>query len=455
MGRWVEQHWQVVLLYSICLLVLLLPLWLDPWAVLPFEPAKAILVRGSAAFLGVTAFLVLSISGQVRRDFSQSLRRTWPLSVAVLLYFLTIALAGFLSHSPTQSFWGASDRHGVLTLWSQIVIFYLLILVVQSARRQEQIIRWLLLDSVPICLYGLVQAMGWDPLAWQTDSVSPVLSTLGRSNFLGAYLAILLPLGFYHLTATWARRGIVPAQVAGGLLLVSLQSLCLLLTLARAGWIAAVAGVLVFFWFVPSPGAGPRLVYRGSLLVAACVVLALLFFLGEQTGRAYLLDQGDPFSSSTTPMNGTEDEYGALRETSLARRLIIWRATWPLIVERPLLGYGPEMFTTVFNSRYPPGSLYDGTDVLVDDPHNQWLEHLMAAGVVGASAYLLLLALLLGGLILRLSRKTGEPRLFSAACLGALIAYLAQAQLNPDVIAVSLLFWILAAVSWGGNTVGK
>ena len=58
---------------------------------------------------------------------------------------------------------------------------------------------------------------------------------------------------------------------------------------------------------------------------------------------------------------------------SPARRLIIWRAAWPLIAERPLLGYGLETFVTVFNSRHPPGLFYDGTDALVDAPHNQLL----------------------------------------------------------------------------------
>lgn len=437
---------QALLRFGAGLLVLLLPLWLDPWASLPFEPAKATLLRSAVFTLGLAALALLILNRQAWSSAKMQLLHAWPLIGGALLYGAVFSLAGLLSVEPRFSFWGGSDRHGVVTLWSQIGLFLLLLLTLTGQKEREQIVQWLLLASLPGCLYGLVQAAGLDPLVWASDSVSPVLSTLGRSNFLGAWLAVLLPLSLYHLHRVWRYPGQNRKQRAGALLLVGLQLLCLLPTLARAGWLAAAAGGLIFYWF--GPYAVKPLRHRVVLLAGAALILAFFFLLGEGIGRTQLLNRNAPVETSSTSATVTGDAYGDVRETSMARRLSIWRATWPLIAERSLLGYGPETFATVFNSRYPPGSLYDGTDVLVDDPHNQVLEHLMAGGIVAVGAWLLLLIVLLSGLLRSLNQVNGRQRLLSAACLGAFAAYLVQAQLNPDVVAVSTLFWIITALAW-------
>lgn len=441
-----EQQAWAILRWGSGLLLLLLPLWMNPWAALPFEPAKAALLRTSVLLLGLAALSALLFIPQMRLSAFARLGRIWPLVGVALLYGLAFSLAGLLSVDPQRSFWGGSDRHGVVTLWSQIALFLLLLLSLESQSRREQIARWLLAASLPVCVYGLVQAAGFDPLFWESDSVSPVLSTLGRSNFLGAWLAILLPFTFYHLHDIWPRRMKNRRQAVGALLLAAIQSVCLLLTLARAGWLAAVAGGVIFYWFAPFSFSSSTFRYRLGLLTAALALFVAFFLLGEGIGRTQLLSHstppGNPGPSASPPVA----DFSAAREASPARRLIIWRATWPLIAEAPLLGYGPETFVLVFNRRYPPGSLYDGTDVLVDDPHNGLLEHLMAAGVLGAVAWLLLWGVVLWRVWRRLQHSSHAEKLLNAACLGGLVAYLVQAQLNPDVVAVSTLFWVVAAI---------
>lgn len=409
---------QTGLWFGIGLLLLLLPLWLNPWADLPFEPAKAALLRGGVLLLGLLTCGALLFLPQMRSSATARLGRIWPLVGVVMLYGLVFSLAGLLSVDPQRSFWGGSDRHGVVTLWSQIGLFLLLVIAVGDMADREQMTRWLLLASLPVCLYGLAQAVGLDPLLWGSDSVSPVLATLGRSNFLGAWLAVLLPLSLHNLHRIWLHRKRAPRQASGAVLLVIVQLLCLLLTLARAGWLAAVAGGLVFYWFAPIPFSSSLLRYRSGLLAGALLLFVAFFLLGEGIGRAQLLSHSALPENASPSAPPTADEFTAAREASPSRRLIIWRATWPLIAERPLLGYGPETFVLVFNARYPPGSLYDGTDVLVDDPHNQLLEHLMAAGVLGAASWLLFWGFILWKIWLRVRRATGAEKLLATACLG-------------------------------------
>ncbi len=68
----------------------------------------------------------------------------------------------------------------------------------------------IILTAVPICLLGLAQAAGWQPLPVFTDARSPMTTTLGRANFTGAYLALLLPLTLTaarSATGRWPRIG--------------------------------------------------------------------------------------------------------------------------------------------------------------------------------------------------------------------------------------------------------
>jgi O-antigen ligase len=425
-------------------LILALPLWIDPWAAQPFEPAKVALLRGGVVALTLIALLGMVVSAEVRRTFAHNLRQAGPLSAAVLLYLTCVMLATAFSLSPRQSLWGQSDGHGLATLTSMALLWALLVGSRRIDRDPIDLIDLLLAGSAPICLYALIQAAGWDPLAWRTDSVSPVLSTLGRSNFLGAYLAILLPLTLYRLSSAWiAHPRLGDPRVQRTLILLALQSLCLLLTLARAAWLAAAAGAWIFLWLVPNP---PR--RKAILLMGVAALLALTVLVGNHLGRSGWPASANASTAIRADVAAPENaEYADVRTESLARRLIIWRATLPLIVERPILGHGPEMFVTVFNGRYLPGSLYSGRDVIVDDPHNQLLESMIATGLVGTIAWLTLLSILGWGLMVQLRQENTPRRRLAAACLGALAAYLAQAQFNPDVIAVSVLFWVLAAVS--------
>jgi O-antigen ligase len=104
------------------------------------------------------------------------------------------------------------------------------------------------------------------------------------------------------------------------------------------------------------------------------------------------------------------------------------------------------MFGDIFHRRYPPGSLYDGADNWVDDPHNLLLDQLMASGLVGVLAWLILVGLFYQQMHAAAKRSpTSEGRSSAAALLGAMTAYVIQALFNPDTITPTLGFWLFLA----------
>jgi hypothetical protein len=377
---------------------------------------------------------------------------------ALVLAVATI-LATYSARDSTRSLWGESDRHGAATTLSGILIFVLLAASVQSPKHSL----WLLLASVagsaPVCIYGIVQLLRLDPLPWQTDSISPLLSTLGRSNFLAAYLAVLIP-----LTAVLAWRAYNAhargAVVFAGLLL-TLQATCLLAAQARAGWLAVTAGMAVFFFLALHPTSLVRAVCVALLFVAAS---ASLFVFAEwvalQSPATFLpvsQSTGDTAAAKPSAVS-TPADFAARRVDSIVRRMVIWRSTPPLLGERWLLGHGPAGFAKVFNTRYSPGSLYTGNDIWIDDPHNLPLELLIDLGVAGLASWLLVLAGY-GTVLVTAARTefTGLRHQLTAGLAGAMTAYLTQALFNPDVVTLTLLFWLLCAMAagipWESNSI--
>jgi O-antigen ligase len=413
------------------LLALFTPLVVNPWVALPFEPAKVAFVR----WVIVLLLLAVSVGALGLRRSSWALwgslwrRQDW-LCAAALLYGLATLLTMFTSLDPVQSWWGNSDKHGVLTTGCCLLLFGLLRLAIRTPRQVAYHLLALVAGSVPVCTYALVQASGYDPLSWHTDSVSPVLSTLGRSNIVGAYLAVVIPLTLHLAWISWFAPG--RRAVAGVGIILLLQYLCLVLTQARAGWLAFLGGVAVWWWYVPlKQTRQQRLI---GLLVFGLTTVGIF-------GGFERLGAESPVAPAQVE---PKHAFVERRTAAVEHRFIIWQHTLPLITERWLLGYGPEMFGVVFNQRYPPGSLYVGTDILVDDPHNLLLEQMMASGLVGVLAWLGLLLLFYRQTYpLTQQALTPEARGLAAALLGSMSAYVIQAQLNPDTIVLTLCFWLL------------
>jgi O-antigen ligase len=416
------------------MLVLFLPLCFDPLATIPFEPVKVTLFRVGVAGMALAAALSLFFNSQNRPFLREVVNNR--LTLPVLAYAGVYILATVTSVAPRLSLWGSSDKHGTVTMLSAVLFFLLIAGALRTREQVERLITALLLSSVPVTAYGLAQYLGLDPLDWMTDSVSAVLSTMGRSNFLGAYLAMVTP---FTLSRLISRPG------GGGwlryILVLILQIICLFLTLARGAWLSFLGGCLVFLGLLAHRWRSWTLL---AISIAVLVTGSWLF--------ASMNGVGLPRQATNAPQE-SEPSFSELRMASVDRRLMIWRSTLDLIPARWLLGYGPETYVGVFSSHCPPGSLYQGTDIVVDDPHNLILDQLMAAGMVGLLAF--------GWVVMRFYRITfnafnhGTDRYreaTAAAVLSSVTAFLIQAQLNPDVIVLVALFWLTLAL---GIVVGR
>ena len=405
-------------LLSLIILVWLVLLFLNPYSQASFEKGKVLIFLVGT---GCLALLLLATGRQALERTGRSLRQH-PLTLPLLLFAGSQLSAAALSPTPRLALLSPLSWHGALLSAAGTGFCLLAILILQDSSAQRLLVTALLVVSVPITLYGWLQFLGLDPITWRLDSVSVVQATLGRSIYLGAYLAICLPLTLNRAGAGSPASG----WLYGGLALVQLG--LLYLSLARSGWLAFVAATALLLWLNSRPSNGRRWL----LLVAGLSVAALLFAL-------------------------IWTNYGGVSDLQLAKlldarlkgdlgRIYAWEAVlarWPA---RPLWGHGPETFASYY-ATYTTAKWEIAYYQRLTDPHNLFFAVLDGSGLVGLLA--------LGWLLGRTGRifwqryqqaAAGRVRHELVASAAALLAFLVSAQFNPQRVALTMLFWLLLAL---------
>ncbi len=384
-----------------------LPLFIAPWGRNPFELPKALLLWTVVAVMG--AAWLTRCKKQNARSFTGSVSCLLPLAFSVALVLGTL-----FSVNPLQSAQGSYDRmQGTVTLLCMSALF---LMATDRLREPDQVYRLLAVmawGSAPVALYGLLQAVRLDPMSWQVEG-SPAMSTLGRSNFLGAYLVLVLP-----LTLACARRARGPARRTAYIALMGMQLVCLLATMARAAWLGALAAGGVLILAVAWSQGHRRLAVTGAITSVAGLFIGLI---------------------ALTVIPGLTGSVGA--------RVTIWRATWSLIAARPILGYGLETFGQIFTTVFPPGLVYlQGRAVIVDRAHNLILDMLASTGVVGLLTYAALVGMALAmGVRALVQAQDRQVRFVLAAGLAASVGHLVETQFGFPVTTTATLFWLTLGI---------
>ena len=149
------------------------------------------------------------------------------------------------------------------------------------------------------------------------------------------------------------------------------------------------------------------------------------------------------------------------RETFASNRGYIWSRTIPMLKDTLIVGYGPDNYPMVFPQEDYVGRFNVGNkgmlDILIDKPHNMYLQTAINTGVISLFALLAI-----WGIYLFDSFKiyvNGNIESFSdymgAATFLSITAYLVAGLFNDNIISVAPLFWILLGMGIGINSMIK
>jgi len=184
--------------------------------------------------------------------------------------------------------------------------------------------------------------------------------------------------GWFKAQANW--QVVLPVAALGSGVLASM------LSQSRGGWIAVPFLISIFIWYISA--------YTSKMKMAIGILLIMgLFFVAyqvPQTGMEYRANT--TVDNIRTYMNA--DNKSVIVGTSVSSRFEMWKASWNIFIEHPVLGVGWGKYQENVIEQAEQGKrvLLEGNldPGNFNHPHNQFLSALASGGVVGFIAVILL-----------------------------------------------------------------
>lgn len=430
--------WVVALAAAILAFV---PLVFDPNAIILYVPVAFYQVKFKL-LMALSAALLVGVVGAM---LSGAKFERVPVLLPALAFLGVSALSTLFSGDILHSLIGEWIRYdGLLSLAAGVLLFYAAARFLDSWAKVRVFLVAGVASAVIIAIYGLLQIYRLDPvlsmgIPWYTmepvsgplASYYPVtyraFSTLGHGIWLAAYLTLMMgaTLALYFRTETQWERWMWLAALA-------VMAVCWIYTYTR-GAIFGVGVALPVVLFLTHR----RLGTVRPLLLPITVVVAAMFaaqLLSPQSMNLFNRFEG----ANLAPTLEEVPEGGDL---SVVTRLLMWRDTVPVILERPLLGHGPDNFAEPFKR-------HEGEDLraffpdgdIIDKAHNEFLQVAATTGLLGLAAYLWIFV----SYFRNAYRSGGWPLL---ALSGGVLVYILQLQTAFTTIATGVTFWAILGVS--------
>jgi putative inorganic carbon (HCO3(-)) transporter len=292
-----------------------------------------------------------------------------------------------------------------------------------------------LLTTLPVAVYGLRQYFfGATALATWVDAnsavadVTRVYSFLGNPNLLAGYLipGVMLSAAAVFAWPRWVPKGLA-------LLTAAINTLCLILTLSRGGWIGfLIAGfvlmtLLVQYWSVWFSPFWKRWALPALLGGAAAIVVLGVISVDSLRARVLSIFVGRADSSNNFRMN-------------------VWAAVLDMIRARPILGIGPG--NEAFNAVYP---LFQRPRYTALSAYSVFLEVMVEGGIVGLTAFLWVLMMIFfqGWTQLQRLRTTQEKQgYWLMGAIASITGILGQGIADTVMYRpqISTLWWMMIAI---------
>ena len=421
-GLFYFSPWVAVMLVSGALLFLLV--WLQPGLGLALTIAAAPFYLHPVSLFGrsfaLSELLLLPtlvgcaarILAARRRGEHLALHATL-LPVGALL--LTAALSTALAAHRREAL-----RELRLVILEPALFYAALLLTPLEKGERRRILDFWLASVALIAVIGLVQYFVLGDVITAEGGMRRLRSIYGSPNNVGLYLGRAWPVLLAELWRHWrVRRGSPRFWLTAGALGVS--GLALLLSLSRGAILLGIPAGLLTLGLL----AGGR--WRKVTLVGLLVLIVVLAPLFVTPRFAALLN----------PASGTA-----------FLRVSLWRSTWAMFREHPLLGVGPDNFLYAYRTRYILPTAWE--EFNLSHPHNWPLDVASRLGVLGLGVFLALQ----GGFWrrVRILRRLPAPEWALAVGLAASMAVaLAHGLVDAAFFYVDLayVFYLtLAAVVW-------
>lgn len=249
------------------------------------------------------------------------------------------------------------------------------------------------------------------------------IGTLGNAGFSSAFFCLTVPaLMIYIARAPERERFLLAVPCV-------LSLTVLMLIKVAAGILGFTAGVFLSLPFVFFKGKARRI-----CIVAEAVFMFLLFI------AVYFLefDDGLLYQAHCILHGEVSDSFGT-------GRIFIWRNTFPLLKEKPLLGGGADTLSerigVIFETEQADGSIKRAA---IDAAHNEYLNIAVCQGLPALAAYL---AAVISSFAHLFKSRVDDP-VADALAVG-MLCYCIQAFFGISMFIAAPYFWVVWALLEG------
>ena len=365
-------------------------------AAAPFLPTTGLIALVALCFL--TFFVRLAVFNDLPRSRS-------PVNTYLYLYAFVYVVSIFTSVS-----FSGSLKGGMTT--ALFILFALIISKSTENKRQLLAAIYVFVASgTLVALYGIYQYIfgaagpSWvDPEMFSEVSIR-VYSTLGNPNVLSEYLLLVIPFAFACLLHE--KNPYLKFLFLGAF---GITVLCMVLTLARGGWLGLLAAAAIFL----------ILIDRRFILLGIVGLVVLYFTLPDVILSRFM-------------------SIGNLGDSSSSYRMSIWLGSIAMLKDYWFTGIGPGV--DAFNRIYP---LYSFNTAAAQHSHNLFLQLLSDSGICGLLAFVAMLFSYFRSLCVSFSRvKDKKKRYFHYAAIASVFGFLVQGITDHPFYnyRVTFVFW--------------
>lgn len=353
-------------------------------------------------------------------------RIAWPVSVPALAaaaFAVAAAIATLTSPSPILSVVGFYGRYSGLALYLSAVVLFLAVLAMRLST-VRLLSRALIVAAAAVVGYGLLQAVGLEPLAFGDNGLGRTFSTMGNVNFSAAWSAAATAV---LLAAAADRRETRGCRVVALVVLplavlyatvVTTTSQGVAVVAVSAGWAA-----LVLLVRAPARPTSWRQ-RRGAVPVVVGVVAAV----------------------AAAALVAVRGRVAAALDQSFVERPDFWRAALDIWADNVVLGTGLDTYAHHFMAYRPASHAVANGLASADAPHSVPLAMLSNGGLVLGLPYLVFVVSVAAVLVRGLVRADPSQLPVLAGWGGVWLGYQAQSLVSIDVPPLVVLHWVSAGV---------
>ena len=239
--------------------VIITPLFFNIHSDRVFEPDKLTLLR-SVALVMAAAWLIKFVDQKGWQQFNRlnwrNKESVWrmPFILPVALLIVAYVVSNLLSVTPSVSWAGSYQRlQGTYSTLSYLIIFGTTISSMRTRAQARRLVTVVIITSIPVAFYGLLQHFDLDPLPWAGNTQDRVAGHMGNAIFLAAYLIMAVPLTLSRIIVSFnnilndedmATADVIRSSIY--IFTLAIQLITIYWTGSRGPWLGIGVGIFAF-----------------------------------------------------------------------------------------------------------------------------------------------------------------------------------------------------------------